>query len=150
MGQSGLLERHDVADLRDEGGQTLTQGNGTSGTGWNYYNNGYATDPYGPWNVGSGSQELNGTYDMMGNVWEWMESPWIAATMAPVRRAGCVAAIGCFTSDVLVASYRSQLANSSTRAPALGFRVASVPEPGSITLVLSGAIAALLWWKRRR
>ena len=27
-----------------------------------------------PWDVGSGSQELNATYDMMGNVWEWMES----------------------------------------------------------------------------
>ena len=27
----------------------------------------------GPWNVGSGSQELNGTYEMMGNAWEWTE-----------------------------------------------------------------------------
>ena len=25
--------------------------------------------------MGSGSQELNGTYDMMGNAWEWLESP---------------------------------------------------------------------------
>ena len=32
----------------------------------------------------------------------------------------------------------------------LGFRVASVPEPGSITLLLCGAIAGLLWWKRRK
>ena len=35
----------------------------------------YATNPFGPWNAGSGSEELNGTYDMMGNVWEWMENP---------------------------------------------------------------------------
>ncbi len=42
---------------------------------WNFYDNGYATTPPGPWNVGSGSEELNGTYDMMGNVWERMESP---------------------------------------------------------------------------
>ena len=42
----------------------------------NYYDGGFATDPIGPWTVGSGSQELNGTYDMMGNNWEWMESPW--------------------------------------------------------------------------
>lgn len=27
-----------------------------------------------PWNIGTGSEELHGTYDMMGNVWEWMES----------------------------------------------------------------------------
>jgi formylglycine-generating enzyme required for sulfatase activity len=56
-------------------GDTLFQGNGTSG-GWNYYTTHYATTPQGPWNVGSGSQELNGTYDMMGNVWQWMESPY--------------------------------------------------------------------------
>jgi hypothetical protein len=28
----------------------------------------YTTYPTGLWNVGSGSQELNGTFDMMGNV----------------------------------------------------------------------------------
>jgi len=26
-----------------------------------------------PWDVGSGSEELNSTFDMMGNMWEWME-----------------------------------------------------------------------------
>jgi formylglycine-generating enzyme required for sulfatase activity len=51
-------------------GETLFQGNGSNG-GWNYmddmYDN-YTTYPTGLWNVGSGSQELNGTFDMMGNV----------------------------------------------------------------------------------
>ena len=65
-----------LQDYATKAGESLTQGDGTSGTGWNYWDNGYATDPAGPWNVGSGSEELNGTYDMMGNVWEWMESPW--------------------------------------------------------------------------
>ncbi len=51
------------------------QGDGVSGTGWNYYDNGYASNSVGPWAVGSGSEELNGTYDMMGNVWEKLESP---------------------------------------------------------------------------
>jgi len=31
----------------------------------------------------------------------------------------------------------------------IGFRVASVPEPGSMTLVVCGAIGFLIWWKRR-
>jgi uncharacterized membrane protein len=31
----------------------------------------------------------------------------------------------------------------------IGFRVASVPEPGSIILVVGGAIAVLIWFRRR-
>lgn len=30
----------------------------------------------GPWNVGSGDMEVNGTFDMAGNVREWLESPY--------------------------------------------------------------------------
>jgi len=37
--------------------------------GWNYYLGLYST----PWDVGTGTQEQNGTFDMMGNVWEWNE-----------------------------------------------------------------------------
>jgi len=65
-----------LQDYATKPGDALHQGDGISGTGWNYYDYGYATDPFGPWDVGSGSEELNGTYDMMGNNWEWMESPY--------------------------------------------------------------------------
>ena len=41
----------------------------TAGTGANYNGANSA-----PWNVGSGTAENNGTYDMGGNVWEWGES----------------------------------------------------------------------------
>lgn len=54
--------------------ESLHQGDGTSRTEWNYYDGDYATDFHGPCNVGSGSEELNGTFDMMANVWEWTES----------------------------------------------------------------------------
>ncbi len=37
------------------------------GGGWNYYDS-------TPWNVGTGTEEQNGTFDMMGNVWEWNET----------------------------------------------------------------------------
>ena len=31
----------------------------------------------------------------------------------------------------------------------IGFRVASVPEPGSLALLVCGGVAVLIWWKRR-
>jgi formylglycine-generating enzyme required for sulfatase activity len=129
---------------------TLFQGNGTSGTGWNYSDNGYATNPPGPWNVGSGSQELNGTYDMMGNDWEWMESPWSsgdygASSWRGLRGFGWAD----FASD-LAASSRDN-GTPTEEYEYTGFRVASVPEPGSIVLLGVGAISLLAYvWRRRR
>ena len=45
-------------------GESLTHGDVTNGTGWNYYSKGYPTNPAGPWAVGSSSEELNGSYDL--------------------------------------------------------------------------------------
>lgn len=43
--------------------------------GWNYYNGGYAVGPPNiMWETGYGGLEQNGTYDMMGNAWEMLES----------------------------------------------------------------------------
>ena len=128
-------------------GESLTQGDGTSGTGWNYYDGGWATDPFGPWDVGSGSEELNGTFDMMGNVWEWMESPYYSGeyqsgSYRGTRGSSCI---------LIVVSYLS----SSSRYPSgpygegseSGFRVASVPEPCS--LVLLGLGGLVLRYRRK-
>jgi len=44
---------------------------------WNYAPSSQPNS--GPWAVGSGlTKELNGTYDMMGNAYEWTESPFTA------------------------------------------------------------------------
>lgn len=128
---------------------TLQQGDGTSGTGWNYYDNGvHATSPPGPWLVGSGSEELSGTYDLMGNVWEMIESPWndpnYGASSSRVLRGG---AFGDPAHNVLSSGggIDPTLVN-----PYWGFRVASaVPEPASVTLLFAG-IVGLLPWRRRR
>lgn len=43
----------------------------------------YGNTNWEPWAVGSGCEELNGTYDMMGNVLEWMESPLYIHNYSP-------------------------------------------------------------------
>jgi formylglycine-generating enzyme required for sulfatase activity len=126
-------------------GESLTQGNGTSGTGWNYFDNGYATNPYGPWNVGSGSEELNGTHDMMGNVYEWMESPGHSGSSLRVLRGGYWS----YNSDNLLASTSRNMDNPTDEASVVGFRVASVPEPGSLAMLLGIALTALIYWVRK-
>jgi formylglycine-generating enzyme required for sulfatase activity len=131
-------------------GESLVQGDGTSGTGWNYEL--YAAHPGGPWAVGSGSQELNGTYDMMGNFSEWMEGPWTSGDYGTGSSRGLRGGSFYIGLHYLAASVRSSN-DPQLEYGDVGLRVASnipVPEPASITLVLSGVIAGLLWWRVRR
>jgi len=120
-------------------GDTLHQGDGTSGTGWN---GGFATNPYGPWDVGSGSEELNGTFDMMGNVWEWMESPYYSDDYGTDSRRGLRGGsyLDPVNGNILASSFRA----SSTpydEVTNIGFRVASVvPEPATLGLLALGGL----------
>lgn len=127
-----------IQDYATKADESLHQGDATSGTGWNYYNNGYAINPEGPWNVGSGSQEVNGTYDMMGNVWEWMESPWNSGeyTSGSFRslRGGSYGAV-----DYLASSYRNYNDPYDERY-SVGFRVASIPEPATLFMLGLGGL----------
>jgi len=96
-----------------------------------------------PWDVGNGSEELNGTFDIMGNAWEWMESPYQSGDYSlnhiRARRGGSgnVIELG------LRSSYRSYTdpTYSDFEHNNVSFRVASVPEPCSLVLLFLGGLA---------
>jgi len=108
----------------------------------------YAAAVGKPWNVGSGSQEINGTYDMMGNVWEWMESPYSDPNYGTgsgrgLRGGSCNLVYGSY----LASSYR-YYNDPYNEIGYYGFRVASeVPEPSCVVLLSIGGMMLL---KRKR
>lgn len=138
----------EIQDYATKAGETLHQGDGLSGTGWNYWDwdAGYATDPYGPWDVGSGSEELNGTYDMMGNVYEWLESPYNAGEYLSDAMRGSLGGSYYDHDGILLSSYRNDDFPDYENV-LIGLRVASVPEPATLFLVTLGGL--LLRRKRK-
>jgi formylglycine-generating enzyme len=87
-----------------------------------------------------------GTFDQGGNVWEWNEK--IIDSSCRQLRGG---SWGYYFPNNLAASYHSSAYRVSTESGYRGFRVASVPEPGSIVLFFIGAVGMLIhcWCKRR-
>ena len=122
-------------------GDTLYQGNGSNG-GWNYLDGDSGPDGpgVGPWDVGSGSEELNGTFDMMGNVWEWMESPYYNGDYLSGSLRGVHSGSFNYYDGILRSSYRGGMNPFDEYDNGIGFRVASVPEPCTILLLGLGAL----------
>jgi len=101
--------------------------------------------PYWMTEVGEfeNSESPYGTFDQGGNVDEWNE------TLIDDYCRGLRGGSWCGDSVALLASYRSG-SYPTSKYSVIGFRVASVPEPASIWLMLGGGLAGLYWWRRRR
>ena len=134
-----------LQEYATKAGETLFQGNGSNG-GWNYWDEDPGPDgaALGLWNVGSGSEELNGTYDMMGNAWEWLENPLsdleYSVTAQRTLRGNSYAYVETFNSS----SSRWYNYPSFERSDT-GFRIASqVPEPTTMLLLVFGSV-----WMRK-
>jgi formylglycine-generating enzyme required for sulfatase activity len=99
-----------------------------------------------PWDVGDGTEELNGTFDMMGNVQEWMENPYNSGSYSSgssrCRRGGTFV-----SNDYNLSSSSRHDYDPDYDAGSIGFRVASVPEPCSLVLLSLGGLALI---KRKR
>ena len=95
----------------------------------------------------AGGLSAYGTMGQGGNVWEWNETAYDGTNDAvgenQERRGGS----WFFNSNYLVASNRSIL-HPTDEGYNLGFRVASVPEPSSLSLLALGGLVVAL--RRRR
>lgn len=117
------------------------------GNSANFYSNGY-TDPTNyltPVGAFAESPGAYGTFDQGGDVWQWNE--------ATVTSTGRGLRGGCFASwrdsTCLAASYRSN-SDPLNELVDIGFRVASVPEPSCVPMVLIVALVGLLYAVRYR
>ena len=123
---------------------------------WVGHNDGYTMQGTGYNRSEVGAHENSdspyGTFDQGGNVWEWNETFFDETAIDPSYPSYRGLRGGAYNDgpDRLLASYRYSF-NPSNYLACIGFRVASVPEPGSITLLVAGAASLFAYaWRRRR
>jgi formylglycine-generating enzyme len=86
---------------------------------------------------GSNSESYYGTFDQGGNVWELNDA---VIGSARGQRGGS------WTSPVLQLGSSVRITvNPTTESNGFGFRLASIPEPSSILMVVMGAVACAAW-----
>ena len=81
-----------------------------------------------------------GTFDQGGNVWEWNEAVFFYGTWSRGLRGGSFITPG----YGLLESYRYGESPTNEQA-SFGFRLALVPEPATLALLILGGLAILRW-----
>ena len=109
----------------------------------NYYNGGYtdSTNYLTPVGYFSTSPSYYGTFDQSGDVWNWNDAI-ISGSFRGLRG-------GSGTSTPAPGVVLPRRGYPTDESDSLGFRVASVPEPGSLTLLLACAVGFGIWRQRR-
>ena len=100
-----------------------------------------------PTDVGAYEDTISpyGAYDMAGNVWDWTETTrTVGNELHRVRRGGSFSITGWGMEASVLHSNLPDLEGFT-----IGFRVASIPEPGSVSLLICAAIAGLMRRRRR-
>ena len=90
----------------------------------------------------SGTTSPYGAFDMAGDVWQWNEA--LISGQYRGLRGGSFSNVATY----LESSYRVNYSPAGERYD-IGFRVASVPEPGTGVLALVGC-GLMFWWHKRR
>jgi formylglycine-generating enzyme len=111
----------------------------------NFYDGGY-TDPTNwltPVGAFAASPGPYGTYDMGGNVWQWNETVFLSNVGRGMRGGPFFGG-----APALASSFRQSYGPTYDGYILVGFRVASVPEPSTVAMLLTLALGGLLWWRR--
>lgn len=136
--------------LFSDGGMIYPQGAPPLGIpdGWNYSptNNGIGE----MWEVGVGGLEQNGTRNMNGNIWEWMESAW-DETLDDMQedrviRDGSVQD----TFFPMLATFRHSGFNPTREHELVGFRVVAIPASQAwlnVAVVGTGSVSVAEGWQ---
>ena len=92
------------------------------------------------------SESPYGTFDQGGNIWEWNEADIFGDSLSRGLRGGGFGD----SSFSLAASTRNNYGGPALEDPNVGFRVASIPEPGSLVMMIGAVISLLAYaWRRR-
>jgi formylglycine-generating enzyme required for sulfatase activity len=83
-----------------------------------------------------------GTFDQGGNVWEWNEAH-INVLSRKLRGGSWGSGSGELRSSAFAGT------GATSGSVGIGFRVATVPEPGTAVLAMVGCVL-MLWWSKRR